>query len=119
MQTQLTSFLNVQENDDIVTVDVKLKGIIGKHIVVTKAPLNTLQSKGRMYREQAIFVEFDGNGRQTGAGTSGQTLGQTLGQSHGLLDLAARESTDVIGAEVAEINDAREREKQTYPYNAT
>lgn len=115
MQTQLTSFLNVQENDDIVTVDVKLKGIIGKHIVVTKAPLNTLQPKGRMYREQAIFVEFDGNGRQTGAGTSGQTLGQ----SHGLLDLAARESTDVIGAEVAEINDAREREKQTYPYNTT
>lgn len=70
MQTQLTSLLNVQENDDIVTIDVKLEGIVGKHVVVTKAPLNTMQSKSRMYREQAIFVEFDGDGRQTGPGTS-------------------------------------------------
>ena len=46
---QLTSLLNVQENDDIVTIDVKLKGIVGKHVVVTKAPLNTMQSKSRMY----------------------------------------------------------------------
>lgn len=97
------------------TIDVKLEGIIGKHIVVTKAPLNTLQSKSRMYREQAIFVEFDGDGRQTGAGTSGQTLRQ----SYGLLDLATCQSTYVIRTEVTEINDAREREKQTYPYNAT
>lgn len=71
MQILLASLLNMQENDDIVTIDIKLESIIGKHVVVTKASLNTLQSKSRMYREQAIFVEFDGDGRQTGAGTSG------------------------------------------------
>lgn len=113
-KTLLTSLLNVQENHDIVTIDVELEGIVGKHIVVTKAPLNALQSKGRMHREQAIFVEFNGDGRQAGARASGQALGQ----SHGLFDLAVRQSAYVIRAKVTEINDTREREKQAYPYNA-
>lgn len=96
-------------------VDVKLEGIVGEHVVVAKAPLYALQSKCRMHREQAIFVELDGDGRQAGAGA----CGQALGQPRGLLDLAARQGAHMIRAKVTEINDAGEREKQADPYDAT
>lgn len=96
-------------------VDIELEGVVGKHVVVPEAALYALQSECGMHREQAIFVELERDGRQSGAGASGQALGEP----DGLLDLAVGQGADMIRAKVAEINDAGEREEEAYPYDAT
>lgn len=112
-----TCLLYVEEDHDVVSVDVKLKGVVGEDIVVAETPLDALQLEGGMHREQAILVELDGDGRQRGGGWPGDR--QTLGQPDRLLDLAARQGAHVIRAEVAQVDDPGEREEQADADDAT
>lgn len=93
----------MQEHHDIVSINIKLEGVVGKNIVVAQVALDALQLEGRVYRQQAVPVELDGHGRQTGTRTSG---GQSLRQPDGLLDLAVGQGAHVIRAEVAQVDDA-------------
>lgn len=109
----------MQEDHDVVSVNVKLKGVVGKDVVVAQATLDALQLEGGMHREQAVPVELEGDGRQC-SGASGRPGGdgQALGQSDRLLDLAVRQGAHVIRAEVAQVDDPGQREEETYPDDA-
>jgi len=93
----------VQKNHDIVRIDVKLKGIVGKNVVISQTALDALQLEGWMHREQTILVKFDRYGRQSGR--SGGASRKTVGHPDGSLDLAlVAWSAHVIRAEVAQVD---------------
>jgi len=69
-----------------------------------------------MCREYAIPVNLDGHGRQSGGAYGG---GQALGHPDGFLDLAIGQGAHVIRTEVAQVDDPGQRQKQTYPDDAT
>jgi len=96
----LASLLYVQKNHDIVRVDVKLKSVVGKNVVIAQAALDALQLESWMHREQTVLVEFDRHGRQSGRS------GGAVGHSDGSFDLAlVAWSAHVIRAEVAQVDD--------------
>lgn len=96
------------------SIDIKLEGIIRENIIVTQATLDALQFKCRMHREQAIPIELDGYGRQTGDRTSGQTLGH----SDGFLDFTIGQGAHMIWAEITQVDDPAQRHEHTYPDDA-
>lgn len=114
----LTSFLYMQEHHDVVSIDIKLEGVISENIVVTQAALDALKLEGRMDRQQAVPVELDGHGRQTRANRTDRRQ-QALGHPDGLLDLAVSQGAHMIWAEVAQVDDSAERQQQAYPDDAT
>lgn len=101
----LASLLYMQKNHDIVRVNIKLEGVVGENVFVAQAALDTLQLEGWMYREQAVLVEFDGYGRQ-----SGRSSGKALGYPDGTFDLPlVAQGAHVIRAKVAHIYHPGER----------
>lgn len=108
----------MQEHHDIMSIDIKLEGVIGENIVVAQAALDALELESRVDRHQTVPVKLDGYGRQTRANGAGRGQ-QTLGQSDGFLDLTVGQGAHMIWAEVAQVDDSAERQQQAYPDDAT